>query len=81
MLGRLGLDERLPEVGLTQLVQDLCARRPDDPRAVLAYLAGRAGELSRTQAETLLALPLFPDLTDADQDRVVAALRAATRAR
>ncbi len=61
LLGRLGLAERLPEVGLTQLVQDLCARRPDDPRAVLAYLAGRAGELSRTQAETLLALPLFPD--------------------
>ena len=61
LLARLGLSERLPEVGLQQLVQDLCTQRPDNPRPLLAYLASRAGELSRAQAETLLALPLFPD--------------------
>ncbi len=61
LLARLGLAERLPEVGLQQLVQDLSAVRLDDSRPVLEYLSGRAGELSRGQAETLLALPLFPD--------------------
>lgn len=61
LLVRIGLAERLPEVGLPQLVQDLTAVRLDDSRPVLKYLAGRAGELSRAQAETILALPLFPD--------------------
>ncbi|MBN9416586.1 MAG: hypothetical protein J0I12_14170 [Candidatus Eremiobacteraeota bacterium] len=61
LLSRLGLAERLPEVGLNQLVQDLASVRLDDPRPVLQYLASRAGELSRAQAEQLLALPLFPD--------------------
>ena len=59
LLARLGLAERLPEVGLTQLVQDLCAVRLDDASQVLKYLASRAGELSRAQAETIISLPLF----------------------
>ena len=61
LLVRLGLAQRLPEVGLQQLVMDLSTVRLDDARPVLAYLAGRAGELSRGQAELLLSLPLFPD--------------------
>ncbi|MFN7953985.1 MAG: DegT/DnrJ/EryC1/StrS family aminotransferase [bacterium] len=43
--------------------------------------ATRPLETTEALARRALALPLFPDLTDTDQDRVVAALRAATRAR
>ncbi|MFN8610273.1 MAG: ATP-binding protein [Vulcanimicrobiota bacterium] len=59
LLERLGLAERLPEVGLTQLVQDLTQVHLDESEEILHYLASRAGELSRAQAETLLSLPLF----------------------
>ncbi len=59
LLLRLGLAERLPEVGLAQLVQDLSSVHLDDSRQVLNYLASRAGELTRVQAESVLALPLF----------------------
>lgn len=59
LLERLGLAQRLPEVGLTQLVQDLCRVQLQDTHQVLTYLASRAGELTRAQAETVLSLPLL----------------------
>ena len=45
-----------------------------------AGLAGRAGlPVSSQLAATVLSLPLYPELTDAEQDYVIEAVARATR--
>jgi hypothetical protein len=63
LLERMGLLEKLAQVGLRELLDDLACTKPepDHARQLVAYLASRAGELSRAEAQRCLALPLFPD--------------------
>jgi len=71
LLQRLGLLERLRAVGTSELIADLEGHLPgpDQARELVAYLAARAGELTRDEARQVLSMPLFPDRPAVDGSR------------
>ncbi len=73
--GRAAVQAALARDGVPTAVHYPCAlhRQP----AYAAYAAADAFPVARRLAERVLSLPMSADLTEADQDRVVAALRRA----